>query len=335
MITVKPHSPQISTWQNLGRSSIRDPKELLQVLGLQGFEGLLSPQAEQQFGLRVPRGFAAKMRYGDINDPLLRQVLPILDEQFQSPGFNIDAVGDLAARQNTGVLHKYNGRALLVSTGSCAINCRYCFRRHFPYAEETAAANQWQSAIEYLANDTSISELLLSGGDPLSLSTAKLNSLTQQLAPLRHIKRLRFHTRLPIVLPERIDDEFITWLGTLPYQLVFVLHANHANELDASVAHAVARIKQTGATVLNQSVLLKGVNDDAEVLISLSERLFEIGILPYYLHQLDRVQGAAHFEVPLPQAKALHTKLMACLPGYLVPKLVQEIAGQANKTPIF
>ncbi len=335
MIPVKPHSPQISTWQSLWRSSIRDPKELLQVLGLQGFEGLLSPHAEQQFGMRVPRGFAAKMRYGDINDPLLRQVLPILDEQIQSPGFSFDAVGDLAARQQPGVLHKYHGRALLVSTGSCAINCRYCFRRHFPYTEETAAANQWQSAVAYLANDTSISELLLSGGDPLSLSTAKLNSLTQQLTPLKHIKRLRFHTRLPIVLPERIDDELIAWLRTLPYQLVFVVHANHGNELDSSVAQAVARVKQTGATVLNQSVLLKGVNDDAEILSTLSERLFDMGILPYYLHQLDRVQGATHFEVSLAEAKALHAELMRRLPGYLVPKLVQEIAGQAHKTPIF
>lgn len=335
MITVKPHSPQISTWQSLWRNSIRDPKELLQVLGLQGFEGLLSPQAEQQFAMRVPRGFAAKMRYGDINDPLLRQVLPVLDEQIQSPGFNIDAVGDLAARQQTGVLHKYHGRALLVTTGSCAINCRYCFRRHFPYSEETAAANQWQAAIDYLANDTSISEVLLSGGDPLSLSTAKLNNLTQQLAPLTHIKRLRFHTRLPIVLPERIDDEFIAWLGTLPYQLVFVLHVNHANELDESVALAVVRLKQAGVTVLNQSVLLKGVNDSEEALVSLSEALFQCGILPYYIHQLDKVQGAAHFEVPLAKAKALHAELMRRLPGYLVPKLVQEIAGQAHKTAIF
>lgn len=334
MITVKPHSPQISTWQSLWRQSIRDPKELLQVLGLQGFAGNLSPQAEQQFGMRVPRGFVAKMRYGDINDPLLRQVFPLLDEQIQLPGFSRDAVGDLAARPQSGVLHKYQGRALLVTTGSCAINCRYCFRRHFPYAEETAAANQWQSAIAYLAEDTSISELLLSGGDPLSLSTAKLNSLTEQLAALQHIKRLRFHTRLPIVLPERIDDEFVAWLKALPFQLVFVLHANHANELDVAVAEAVHRIKGAGATVLNQSVLLNGVNDHTAALVALSERLFACGILPYYLHQLDKVEGATHFEVPLAQAKRMHAEMMAQLPGYLVPKLVQEIAGQSHKTPI-
>jgi EF-P beta-lysylation protein EpmB len=335
MITVKPHSPQIPTWQSLWRDSIRDPEELLELLGLQGFSGLIPAQAQGQFALRVPRGFAAKMRVGDINDPLLRQVLPLHEELLQVPGFSLDAVGDLAARQLPGVLHKYHGRALLVTTGACAINCRYCFRRHFPYAEENAASNQWQQAIDYLANDHSISELLLSGGDPLSLSTAKLQTLVSQLKPLPHIKRLRFHTRLPIVLPERIDAEFITWLGSLPYQLVFVVHANHANELDEPVASALRALGRAGATVLNQSVLLRGVNDCSEELAALSERLFDAGVLPYYLHQLDKVQGAAHFEVPIDRAKAIMAELMARLPGYLVPKLVQEVAGQPNKTPVF
>jgi L-lysine 2,3-aminomutase len=335
MITVKPHSPQIPTWQSLWRDSIRDPEELLELLGLQGFSGLISAQAQDQFALRVPRGFAAKMRVGDINDPLLRQVLPLHEELLQVTGFSLDAVGDLAARQLPGVLHKYHGRALLVTTGACAINCRYCFRRHFPYAEENAASNQWQQAIDYLANDRSISELLLSGGDPLSLSTAKLQSLVSQLKPLPHIKRLRFHTRLPIVLPERIDAEFIAWLGSLPYQLVFVVHANHANELDEPVASALRALGRAGATVLNQSVLLRGVNDSSEELAALSERLFDAGVLPYYLHQLDKVQGAAHFEVPIDRAIAIMVELMARLPGYLVPKLVQEVSGQPNKTPVF
>lgn len=335
MITVKPHSPQITPWQSLWRDSIRDPLELLELLGLQGFSDRISPLAQGQFALRVPRGFAAKMRMGDINDPLLRQVLPLHDELLQAPGYDLDAVGDMAARQLPGVLHKYHGRALLVTTGSCAINCRYCFRRHFPYAQETAAADQWRPAIAYLAGDASITELLLSGGDPLSLSTAKLRSLSEQLKPLPHIKRLRFHTRLPIVLPERIDAEFTDWLASLPYQLVFVVHANHANELDGSVASALRRLADTGATLLNQSVLLNGVNDCSATLAALSERLFAAGVLPYYLHQLDRVQGAAHFEVPLARAKAIMAELMTRLPGYLVPKLVQEIAGQPNKTPIF
>jgi EF-P beta-lysylation protein EpmB len=275
------------------------------------------------------------MRMGDIDVPLLRQVLPLHDELLQAPGYDLDAVGDMAARQLPGVLHKYHGRALLVTTGSCAINCRYCFRRHFPYAEETAAANQWQQAIGYLADDASITELLLSGGDPLSLSTGKLRSLSDQLLPLKHIKRLRFHTRLPIVLPERIDGEFTDWLQSLPYQLVFVVHANHANELDGAVASALGKLARAGATLLNQSVLLNGVNDSSDTLAALSERLFDAGVLPYYLHQLDRVQGAAHFEVPIERAKAIMVELMARLPGYLVPKLVQEIAGQPNKTPVF
>jgi EF-P beta-lysylation protein EpmB len=335
MITVKPHSPQIPTWQSLWRDSIRDPGELLELLGLQGFSDRISPLAQDQFALRVPRGFAAKMRTGDINDPLLRQVLPLHDELLQSPGYDLDAVGDMAARQMPGVLHKYRGRALLVTTGACAVNCRYCFRRHFPYAEESAAASQWQQAIGYLAEDRSISELLLSGGDPLSLSTAKLRTLSDQLKPLTHIKRLRFHTRLPIVLPERIDAEFTAWLESLPQQLVFVVHANHANELDGAVASALGRLARTGATLLNQSVLLKGVNDSSEALAALSERLFEAGVLPYYLHALDKVQGAAHFEVPVERAKAIMEELMARLPGYLVPKLVREIAGQPNKTPVY
>jgi EF-P beta-lysylation protein EpmB len=335
MITVKPHSPQIATWQSLWRDSIRDPEELLELLGLQGFSGRISHQAQGQFALRVPRGFAAKMRMGDINDPLLRQVLPLHDELLQAPGFSVDAVGDMAARQMPGVLHKYRGRALLVTTGACAINCRYCFRRHFPYAEESAAANQWQQAIGYLTEDRSISELLLSGGDPLSLSTAKLRALGDLLKPLTHIKRLRFHTRLPIVLPERIDAEFTAWLGSLPNRLVFVVHANHANELDGPVTSALRALGRAGATVLNQSVLLKGVNDSSEDLAALSERLFDAGVLPYYLHLLDKVQGAAHFEVPVDRAKTIMAELMARLPGYLVPKLVREIAGQPHKTPVY
>ena len=335
MITVKPLSAQIPSWQSLWRDSIRDPQELLQTLGLAAFSSQISATAQQAFGFRVPRGFAAKMRYGDINDPLLRQVLPLSDEDDLVPGFSADAVGDMAARTSTGVLHKYHGRALLISTGACAINCRYCFRRHFPYAEQTAGAEQWQSALQYLAQDTSISELLLSGGDPLSLSTAKLKSLSEQLKPLSHIKRLRFHTRLPIVLPERIDQEFIAWLDSLPQQVVFVVHANHPNELDDSVGGALQKLKQAGAVLLNQSVMLRGINDNADVLAELSEALFDYGVLPYYIHQLDRVQGAAHFEVPTIRSKHIMLELMARLPGYLVPKLVQEIAGEPNKTPVF
>jgi EF-P beta-lysylation protein EpmB len=334
MITVKPLPSQMPSWQQLWRDSLRDPMELLQLLGLQAFSGRVSLSAQQAFSFRVPRGFAAKMRYGDINDPLLRQVLPLLEEQAEGPGYRLDAVGDMGARQAPGVLHKYQGRALLVSTGACAINCRYCFRRHFPYAEETAAAGQWQQAIAYLREDPSIHELLLSGGDPLALSTAKLAELTGQLATIPHLKRLRIHTRLPIVLPQRVDQALMDWLGALPWPVVMVVHANHARELGDDVADALHRLAGKGITLLNQSVLLKGVNDDSDTLIALSERLFACRVLPYYLHQLDKVQGASHFEVPDATATALHREMMTALPGYLVPKLVREIAGQPYKSPI-
>lgn len=323
------------SWQQQWRDSLRDPLELLEMLGLQAFSGRVSASAENAFGFRVPRAFAAKMRHGDINDPLLRQVLPIGEEERDAPGYAFDAVGDLAARQAPGVLHKYRGRALLIASGSCAVNCRYCFRRHFPYAEETAASAQWRSAVDYLKSDDSISEVLLSGGDPLSLSTAKLQALSEALRPLQHIRRLRIHTRLPVVLPDRIDAEFLAWLEALPWPCVVVIHANHGNELCDDVHAALARLKASGATVLNQSVLLAGVNDDLQVLADLSERLFACGVMPYYLHQLDAVKGAGHFAVADSTAVALHKSLMAALPGYLVPKLVRETAGEANKSPVY
>jgi EF-P beta-lysylation protein EpmB len=261
-------------------------------------------------------------------------VLPQAAELGDVPGFTRDAVGDLASRAAHGVLHKYEGRALFVATGSCAVNCRYCFRRHFPYAEETAAAGRWHEALDLVAEDASIREVILSGGDPLSLSTAKLAELTDRLATIAHVKRLRIHTRLPVVLPERVDGVLETWLRRLPMQRVVVLHVNHPNELDDAVAEACVRIARTGATLLNQSVLLRGINDDAQTLQALSERLFTCGVLPYYLHQLDRVAGVAHFEVDDPRARTLMDALRARLPGYLVPRLVREVAGAPSKTPL-
>ncbi|WP_395770315.1 EF-P beta-lysylation protein EpmB [Arenimonas sp.] len=335
MIPVKPLPAQIPNWQQLWRDSLRDPLELLEMLGLTGFSDRISADAGNAFTFRVPRGFAAKMRHGDIHDPLLRQVLPLTEEERLMPGFSSDAVGDMAARGATGVLHKYRGRALLVATGSCAINCRYCFRRHFPYAEETAASGQWREAIDYLRNDASIHEVILSGGDPLSLTTAKLVLLTEALKTLPQLKRLRLHTRLPVVLPERVDAELLDWLSGLPWPVTVVIHANHGNELGPDVGAALRRLREAETTLLNQSVLLAGVNDDADTLQRLSEALHDLGVLPYYLHQLDRVQGAAHFSVPDARAVALHRELMAALPGYLVPKLVREMAGEANKSPLY
>ena len=336
MITASPHARLSSPtpgWRELWRDAITDPGELLQAVGLGDRADLLPPD-DAGFALRVPRGFVARMRRNDPLDPLLLQVLPQLAEHDQAEGFTLDAVGDMASKAGHGVLHKYDGRALLIASGSCAINCRYCFRRHFPYGEEIAAASQWHEALAHVKADPSIRELILSGGDPLALATHKLEELTRGLADLPHIIRLRIHSRLPVVLPERVDDAFIGWLTAVPLQKVVVLHANHANELDASVDAACARLRAAGATVLNQSVLLRGINDDADTLAELSERLFAAGVLPYYLHQLDRVQGAAHFEVDDKRALALMEALRARLPGYLVPRLVREVGGDASKRPL-
>ncbi|MEO7063100.1 MAG: EF-P beta-lysylation protein EpmB [Dokdonella sp.] len=334
MIPANRSPAQPVRWQQLWRDAVSDPHELLGLLDLSQHAAALLPVADTGFALRVPRGFIARMRRGDLADPLLLQVLPRAAELGDVAGFSHDAVGDIAARATHGVLHKYHGRALLIATGSCAVNCRYCFRRHFPYAEETAAANRWQQALDYLRGDDSISEVILSGGDPLSLATPKLAELTDALVTIPHIRRLRIHTRLPIVLPERIDGEFSTWLGALPLQRVVVLHANHPNEIDDSVLGACSVLRKAGATLLNQAVLLRDVNDSAETLCALSERLFDGGVLPYYLHQLDRVAGAAHFEIADIQAVALLRSMRERLPGYLIPRLVREIAGAPYKLPL-
>jgi EF-P beta-lysylation protein EpmB len=335
MITASPLQAQPRRpWQQLWREAVTDPRELLDLLDLGHLAERLLPSSDAGFALRVPRGFIDRMRRGDPSDPLLLQVLPQAAELIETTGFARDAVGDLAARTANGVLHKYQGRALLIATGSCAVHCRYCFRRHFPYAEETAAANRWREAIEHIRADPSIHEVVLSGGDPLSLSTSKLGELTTALAPIAHLKRLRIHTRLPVVLPERVDEELSLWLRRLPWPVAVVLHANHANEIDADVADACARLRASGASVLNQSVLLRGVNEDADVLAALSERLFDCGVIPYYLHQLDRVAGAAHFAVDDAVARGLVEALRRRLSGYLVPLLVREIAGAPGKTPL-
>ncbi len=327
-------SPAVLTaprWQQLWRDAVRDPRELLALLGLDAQALGVSEQAATQFALRVPRGFVARMRNGDPHDPLLRQVLPIGAELRRVPGFALDAVGDAAAKKADGVIQKYRGRALLVATGSCAVHCRYCFRRHFPYAEETAARDGWREAVAAIAADPDIDEVILSGGDPLSLATSKLVELTEALADIPHLKRLRIHSRLPVVLPERVDAPLLAWLRALPWPVAFVIHANHANEFDASVDAALAQLRGSGAHLLNQAVLLRGVNDSVAALAALSERSFAAGVLPYYLHQLDRVEGVAHFEVDDATARALHQALAARLSGYLVPNLVREIAGDTGK----
>lgn len=321
-------------WRVLWRDAVSDPHELLAMLGLSSLAGKLPANGDAGFPLRVPRGFVARMRHGDPDDPLLRQVLPLDEECRVLPGFSSDAVGDLASREAPGLLHKYSGRALLITTGSCAVHCRYCFRRHFPYGENTAAADGWRAVLAQIAADDSIREVLLSGGDPLSLATHKLAALTDGLKDIAHVRRLRLHTRLPVVLPERVDEALCHWLAGIKLPVACVIHVNHANEIDASVADALARLNASGAVLLNQAVLLRGVNDCVDALEALGERLFDCGVLPYYLHQLDRVQGAAHFEVSDEQALALHAALRDRTSGFLLPRLVREEAGAASKRPL-
>lgn len=321
-------------WRRLLAEAVSDVDELLGLLDLDGRVRSETPAGGRRFPLRVPRGFVARMRRGDPADPLLRQVLPLAEEGLPVPGFSADPLGELAAPPVAGVLHKYQGRALVVATGACAVHCRYCFRRHFPYGEHGAPAAGWQAVMDRIAADPGISEVILSGGDPLTLSDERLGELAGSLATLPAVRRLRLHTRLPIVLPERVDSNLVSWLSALEVPVVVVVHANHANEIDADVRRALATLAAAGVLLLNQSVLLAGVNDSAAALAGLSESLLEAGVLPYYLHLLDPVAGAAHFAVAEAAAVELVRELAARLPGYLVPRLVRELPGAPSKLAV-
>jgi EF-P beta-lysylation protein EpmB len=314
------------------QEAVTDPAELLSLVGL-GPQWLEPAEAAASaFALRVPRGFVARMRFGDPSDPLLLQVLPLGAELDAVPGYRVDPVDDLAARSGPGVLQKYAGRALLVTTGACAVNCRYCFRRHFPYDEQNASREGFGPALDAIRADPSVGEVILSGGDPLTLSDRRLAALFEGLQSIAHVRRIRVHSRLPIVLPERIDRGFIGVWSALRLQKVMVVHANHAREIDDSVRTAVTELRAAGTTVLNQSVLLRGINDRATDLVELSEALFDAGVIPYYLHVLDPVAGAAHFDLPEPTAQRLLAEVATRLPGYLVPRLVREDPGAPSKT---
>jgi len=332
-LTRQPQPDQrIETWQRELAQAVTDPLELCRLLGLDPQLALGGHAAAAQFRLRVPRGFVRRMRRGDPNDPLLLQVLPGLQELIEHTGFGADPLEERAAMRAPGLLHKYYGRALLLTTGACAIHCRYCFRREFPYDSAQSEGPRWREALGLIAADRSIEELILSGGDPLSLTTARLARLTQSLRAIPHVRRLRLHTRTPVVLPERVDDELIAWIAGLPWPCVIVLHCNHANEINATVRSAAARLRAAGATLLNQSVLLAGINDSVAALQELSAALWSAGVLPYYLHLLDRVRGTAHFEVSETRARELMAGLAARLPGYLLPRLARETPGAAAKT---
>lgn len=322
------------SWQRQLSGAIRDPLVLCERLGLSS-ESLTSATAGHAlFEVRVPEAYLDRIAYANLNDPLLRQVLPISDETLTPNGYVLDPLEEKDHQPAKGLIHKYAGRVLLIASPTCAINCRYCFRRHFPYSENSPSRAQWQEALDYLRNDTSIYEAILSGGDPLAANDRQLAWLVGELENIPHLKRLRIHTRLPVVIPDRIDSALLGWLGGTRLQKVMVLHINHANEIDQAVMDACARLKAAGVTLLNQSVLLRGVNDCVETLATLSERLFEADVLPYYLHVLDPVQGAAHFDIPDDEARALVTQLREHLPGFLMPRLVREVPGEASKTPL-
>jgi EF-P beta-lysylation protein EpmB len=321
-------------WRKELANVVTDFDDLLRLLDLEERSPIITPSAIRRFPVRVPRVFVDRMRPGDPADPLLLQVLPVEKEDEPVPGFTTDPVGELTSPPVDCVLHKYQGRALVMVTGACAVHCRYCFRRHFPYSELESSTPTWDDAVDRIASDPAIREVILSGGDPLTVADSRLEVLGRRLAALPQLKRLRVHTRMPIVLPQRVDGGLISWIGGLGLPTVVVVHANHANEIDHDVRRALAALAATGVTLLNQAVLLSGVNDSVDALANLSEALFASRVLPYYLHMLDRVSGAAHFEVSDAEAKRLHKELTVRLPGYLVPKLVREIPGAPAKVGV-
>ena len=324
----------IDCWQSQLTSAITSPKQLLTMLKLDTSLLPAAFEASQNFKLKAPLSYVKRIKQGDINDPLLKQILPIDAECLEIEGYGKDPLQEWSQNPTDGVIHKYQGRLLLIVSGACAINCRFCFRRHFPYEDNRLSRDSLQKAIDYIAADTSISEVIFSGGDPLANSDKKLSAIISQLNMIPHLDTLRVHTRLPIMIPERVTDELITLLSTQRLKPVVVLHCNHSNEINEEVQRAIQKMAQAGITLLNQTVLLKGINDSADSLLALNKKLFHASVLPYYLHLLDPVQGAAHFDVKEPKAIEIMQQLSAKSPGYLVPKLVREIAGEPNKTRI-
>jgi EF-P beta-lysylation protein EpmB len=321
-------------WHTALSRAIRDPDVLIDRLELPEEFREPARRAAERFPVMVPESYLRRMRIGDPHDPLQRQVLPLSDELNDAPGFVTDPVGDYHARRAPGLLHKYAGRALLITTGSCAVHCRYCFRREYPYGDEPRRLEDWQPALDAIAQDESLHEIILSGGDPLMLTDARLSAIIERLADVPHLRRLRIHSRLPIVLPERITDGLIALLRGTRLTPIMVVHANHPREIADDCRDSLARLVQSGITTLNQAVLLRGVNDDVDVMAELCERLIDLGVLPYYLHQLDCVRGAAHFEVDEDIGRAIIESLRGRLPGYGVPRYVRELAGEGYKRPI-
>ena len=329
------HQPttSLTSWQEILRTAVKDTKDLGKLLSLPLHDSQeVLPQSD--FAMRVPLPFVERMRPGDMNDPLLRQILPLQTELTSVPEFIKDPLQEQQFNPCPGVIHKYHGRLLLIISAGCAIHCRYCFRRHFPYHNNLAQVQQESAALAYIQATTSLNEVIYSGGDPLLATDSYLTTLTEKISHFPHISRLRIHTRLPIVIPQRITDTCLTWLQETRLKPIMVIHSNHANEFDKHVGDALAKLRAAGITLLNQTVLLKGVNDSATTLAELSECLFDYGVIPYYLNMLDPVAGAAHFNVNETTAKQIYYKLLSRLPGYLVPKLVREVPGEVAKIPL-
>ena len=336
-MSIKPVSQPInlhSDWKTELSHCVNSIDELLNQLGLKAEDLNATEQAATEFSIKVPQSFVQLMEYGNPNDPLLKQVLPITSELQVDNNFSTDPVDESSFNPVPGIVHKYRNRVLMIISPNCAINCRYCFRRHFPYDENRQSKQQWLKALDYLKTKPEINEVIFSGGDPLAANDHFLRWLTAEIESIQHIKRLRIHTRLPVVIPSRVDDQLLNWLGNTRLKPTLVLHINHANEIDEALGQGVDRLKKSGITVLNQSVLLKGINDNSDQLISLSEKLFDAGIMPYYLHMLDPVQGASHFDVSMDRAVEIFRQIQTELPGFLVPKLVQERAGERSKSLI-
>ena len=322
---------QRPSWQEQLADLISDPLELLALLKLDAASCGYDVSALKQFPLRLTRAYAARIRPGDPTDPLLLQVLPQHAETLEIPGYSEDPLQEGDANPVPGVLHKYHGRVLLIVTQNCAIHCRYCFRRHFPYGDNRPSRTEWDESLRYIAEDTSIKEVILSGGDPLAIANSHLEFLLQRIGAIAHVQRIRLHTRLPILLPDRIDGFLLGMMKTLSQRVVVVIHANHAREFDAAVIAACQRLRESGALLLNQSVLLQGINDNADALCELSQTLLGAGVLPYYLHMPDKVRSTAHFDVSDDTASRLIAAMQARLPGYLVPKMVREVPHEKHK----
>lgn len=325
-------------WRLELQQAFRSPNELLEYVGLDASQFFEDSRARELFPLLVPRPFARLIKPGDANDPLLRQVLPLKQEFDDTPGYTADPLleqGDnVAVDKNQGLLHKYQSRILIILKGGCAVNCRYCFRRHFPYQEIRFSQHELSQTIDYLTRNPQVNEVILSGGDPLMASDKTLTRIIDALSNVTQLKRLRIHSRLPIVIPTRITETLVGILANTRLKTSLVLHANHANEISAELKHRLASLYKAGIHLFNQSVLLKGVNDNVDSLTELSESLFDCDVLPYYLHQLDKVTGAAHFEVSDDTAQQLWLGMNERLPGFLVPKLVREVGGENSKTAI-